>query len=57
MPKFVEVTVKATGDTQIVPEHWIGHPVLGAGFKAEKASASGSTKATDSAKATASNKE
>lgn len=27
------VTVKnKNGDTQRVPEHWIGHPVLGAGF-------------------------
>ena len=28
------VTVKnKNGDTQRVPEHWIGHPVLGAGFE------------------------
>ena len=28
------VTVKnKRGDTQRVPEHWIGHPVLGAGFE------------------------
>ena len=28
------VTVKnKNGDTQRVPEHWIGHPVLGVGFE------------------------
>lgn len=34
MPKkFVEVVVKATKQKQFVPEHFLGHPVLGAGIE------------------------
>lgn len=32
MPKFIEVYATATGRKQLVPEHYIGHPVLGAGI-------------------------
>jgi hypothetical protein len=33
MPKFVEVVAQATGNKQMVPAHWVDHPVLGAPFK------------------------
>lgn len=62
MPKkFVEVVVKATKQKQFVPEHFLGHPVLGAGIElppsarnAEKKTAATSA---DKTAATADNKE
>jgi hypothetical protein len=36
MPKFVEAVAKSTGKTQIIPEHWVDHPVLGSDFKVSK---------------------
>lgn len=32
MGGFVEVYSKATGKKQVVPEHWLNHPVHGKGF-------------------------
>lgn len=64
MPKkFVEVVVKATKRKQFVPEHFLGHPVLGAGIelppKARTAAkkTAPATPAADQTPATGDNKE
>lgn len=39
MPKrvhFVEAVVKATGEAQTIPAHWLDNPVLAAGFESPK---------------------
>lgn len=33
MSRFVEVTAKSTGDKQVIPAHWLDHPVLGKDFQ------------------------
>lgn len=33
MPNFIQVVVTATGRKQWVPEHYLNHPVLGAGIQ------------------------
>ncbi len=33
MDRFVEVAVKATGNKQRIPAHWLDHPVLSEPFR------------------------
>ena len=30
---FIEAVVKATGNKQRIPEHWLDHPTIGAQFR------------------------
>ena len=48
MSEFVTVYSKTTGEKQRVPEHWLGHKVLGADLRKTPVQ-----KSTDEAKATA----
>lgn len=54
---FIEAVVKATGNKQRVPEHWLDHPTIGAQFrlppsasKAEKSATAATTEAKASSK-------
>lgn len=54
-PDFVEVVVKATGDKQMIPAHWLDNPALAEPFRELPSAAAAKGKAAPSGATTTSN--
>ena len=44
---FIEAVVKATGNKQRIPEHWLDHPTIGAQVRLPPSASKASTETTE----------